>query len=132
LALLQPVTDLDLQGGFAAQAKNWTWPIRELLWISSFAFIVLVLWLPETSAQTILYKRARRIRRLTGDENYYSDSERKQADMSASAILFESLLRPFQLMLEPAVLYVNIYIALAYAIFYCEYHSLLVDAPTRC
>jgi DHA1 family multidrug resistance protein-like MFS transporter len=69
---------------------------------------------------------------LTGDENYYSDSERKQADMSASDILFESLLRPFQLMLEPAVLFVNIYIALAYAIFYCECPSLLSFAPTRC
>jgi DHA1 family multidrug resistance protein-like MFS transporter len=44
--------------------------------------------------------------------------------MSASDVLFESLLRPFQLMLEPAVLYINIYLALAYAIFYREHHTI--------
>ena len=46
-----------------------------------------------------------------------------QAKMSAYRVLFESLLRPFQLMLEPAILYVNTYIALAYAIFYREVSS---------
>ena len=45
--------------------------------------------------------------------------------MSAYDVLFESLLRPFQLMLEPAVLYINIYLALAYAIFYREHRRLL-------
>jgi DHA1 family multidrug resistance protein-like MFS transporter len=79
---------------------------------------VLVFWLPETSAQTILLKRARRLRALTGNKELHSESEIRQAEMKGSEVLFESLLRPFQLMLEPAVMYVNIYIALAYAIFY--------------
>jgi DHA1 family multidrug resistance protein-like MFS transporter len=43
-----------------------------------------------------------------------------QANMSAYVVAVESLLRLFQLMTEPVVLYVNVYLALAYAIFYRE------------
>ena len=88
---------------------------------------MLLFWLPETSAQTVLLKRARRLRLATGNPKLYSDSELRQADVSAYEVLTESLLRPFQLMLEPAVLYVNVYIALAYAIFYCELSVLRVS-----
>jgi MFS transporter, DHA1 family, multidrug resistance protein len=37
-------------------------------------------------------------------------SEIKQAEMTASAVAKEALLRPFQLMIEPAVLFLNLYI----------------------
>ncbi|PPQ87955.1 hypothetical protein CVT25_001140 [Psilocybe cyanescens] len=110
-------------GGFAAQNKNWRWPLFELLWMSSFTFLVLVFWLPETNAETILLKRARRLRALTGNPNIYSDSELKQAHMTGSDVVFETLLRPFQLMMEPAVFYVNVYLALAYAIFYLWFEA---------
>lgn len=38
-------------GGFAAQAKGWTWTIWILLWLSGFALVVLAFTMPETSAQ---------------------------------------------------------------------------------
>ncbi|PPQ86530.1 hypothetical protein CVT25_007181 [Psilocybe cyanescens] len=110
-------------GGFAAQNKNWKWPIYELSWIGAAAFIILMFWLPETNAETILLKRARRLRALTGNPNLYSESEVKQSQMKSSDVLFEALLRPFQLMIEPAVLYANIYLGLAYAIFYLWFEA---------
>ncbi|KAH9476585.1 Caffeine resistance protein 5 [Psilocybe cubensis] len=110
-------------GGFAAQNRNWTWPLWELFYIGVFAFIVLMLWLPETNAETILLKRARRLRKLTGNPNLFSESEIKQSQMKPSDVLFEALLRPFQLMIEPAVLYANVYLGLAYAIFYLWFEA---------
>lgn len=38
-------------GGFAAQAKGWTWTIWILLWLSGGALLILAFTMPETSAQ---------------------------------------------------------------------------------
>lgn len=38
-----------LVGGFAVQAKNWTWSIWELIWLNAVCFVILVFCLPETS-----------------------------------------------------------------------------------
>lgn len=97
-------------GGFAAAAKGWRWPLWELAWVSGFAAIFLALFLPETLPDTILLKRAQRLRKLTGNENLRSYSEIKQSEMTPSAVAREYLVRPFQLMMEPAVLCVNLYI----------------------
>jgi DHA1 family multidrug resistance protein-like MFS transporter len=107
-------------GGFAAEANGWKWPIWELLWLCGFTVIVLIFWFPETNAETILLRRARRIRKRTGIQNIFSESEIRQAHMETSEVLFESLWRPFQLMMEPVIFYVDIYIAIGYATFYCE------------
>ena len=60
-----PVIGL-LIGSFAAQHKGWQWPTWELLWLSGFALIVLMLLLPETSSANILYLRAHCLRKLAG------------------------------------------------------------------
>lgn len=96
-------------GGFAAEAESWRWPLWELAWISGVSAIVLPLFLPETSPPTILLKRARRLRKLTGNENLRSMSELQQATMSPSEVAKTYLVRPFQLMSEPAVFFVNLY-----------------------
>ncbi|GIJ90994.1 hypothetical protein Asppvi_009959 [Aspergillus pseudoviridinutans] len=64
-----------LVGGFAAPVKGWTWTIWELLWVSGFALVFLFFFLPETFAPNILSRRARRIRRITGDQRYASEPE---------------------------------------------------------
>ncbi|KAF5325000.1 hypothetical protein D9619_009780 [Psilocybe cf. subviscida] len=110
-------------GGFAAQAKGWKWPIWELLWLCGFTIIVLVFWFPETNAETILLRRARRIRKRTGIQNIFSESEIRQAHMHTSEVVFESLWRPFQLMTEPVIFYVDIYIAIGYATFYLWFEA---------
>lgn len=62
-------------GGFAAAAKGWTWTIWQLMWVSGFAFVLLFFGLPETFAPNILARRARRVRRITGNSQYMSESE---------------------------------------------------------
>lgn len=43
--------------------------------------------------------------------------------MTASAVAAEYLIRPFQLMLEPSVLFINCYVGLAYAVFYLWFEA---------
>jgi DHA1 family multidrug resistance protein-like MFS transporter len=57
-----------LVGGFAVEAKGWTWTIWELMWLSGFCLIFLFFCLPETSATNILHRRTKRLRKLTGDD----------------------------------------------------------------
>ena len=55
-----------LVGGFAAQAEGWTWTIWELMWLCGFSLILFIFFLPETSSSNILFRRTRRLRKLTG------------------------------------------------------------------
>jgi DHA1 family multidrug resistance protein-like MFS transporter len=64
-----------LVGGFAVQAKGWTWTIWELMWLSGFCFVFLFFLLPETNSTNILYRRTRRLRNMTGDERLTCEPE---------------------------------------------------------
>lgn len=55
-----------LVGGFAAQAEGWAWTIWELMWLCGFSLVLFIFFLPETSSSNILYRRTRRLRKLTG------------------------------------------------------------------
>ena len=49
---------------------------------------------PETAASNILLKRARRLRKATGNPNYKSQSEIDQANMSFKQVAVEALIKP--------------------------------------
>jgi MFS transporter, DHA1 family, multidrug resistance protein len=105
--------------GFSVPAKNWHWSLWEILWIAGPVFIIMMLFLPETSSSNILLRRAARLRKLTGNPNLKSQAEIDQSKLSVSAIAYESLFRPWQVMfLDPAVLFTNLYTALVYSIYY--------------
>jgi MFS transporter, DHA1 family, multidrug resistance protein len=62
-------------GGFAAQAHGWRITIWIVAWMGAFTLVVLFFLMPETSAATILYRRAKRLRGITGDDRWRSQSE---------------------------------------------------------
>ena len=111
-AVAGPVTG-PVAGGYAAQEENWRWPLYMLLFLSVFSFIVLSFSFAETSADNILLRRAQRLRKLTGNENLRSQSEIDQAEISLTKNVGQSLSRPFLLMTEPMVLFIDIYIAVS-------------------
>ena len=76
-----------LIGGFAASAKGWTWTIWPLLWVSGFTLVILFFLLPETYAPNILCRRARRIRRITGNPDYMSESEIELRQLEPKVVL---------------------------------------------
>lgn len=55
-------------GGWAAMFKGWTWTIWELMWLSGVAWVFLMFFFPETSANNLLVRRTKRLRKLTGNE----------------------------------------------------------------
>lgn len=113
-----------LVGGFAAEAKGWNWPIWELMWLSGFCLALLIVFLPETSSANILYRRARRLRKLTGNKNLKTEGELQSEQMTPGAIVTMSLIRPFQLaFLEPICFCLNMYIALIYGLLYIWFES---------
>ncbi|OJK00414.1 hypothetical protein ASPACDRAFT_28651 [Aspergillus aculeatus ATCC 16872] len=113
-----------LVGGFAAAAKGWTWTIWPLLWVSGFTLVVLFVALPETYAPNILSRRAARVRKITGNTDCVSESELELRSVSKKDLLFEALIRPFQLsFLEPIVFLLNLYISLIYGILYIWFEA---------
>ena len=111
-------------GGFADHAKGWRWTIWELLWLGGFTLIFLFFFFPETSSSNILYRRAKRVRQVTGEKRFKSQSEVEAESLTASDIATDLLVRPFTLNFqEPIVLLLNLYIGLIYALFYLWFES---------
>ncbi|KPI40070.1 Transporter mfs1 [Cyphellophora attinorum] len=108
-----------LIGGFAAMAKGWTWPMWEVVWIASPVLVLLLLFMPETSADKILLHRARRLRKLTGDPRLQSQGEINQRNLSGRQILFSALIRPVEITFkDPSIFFVNLYTGYFYGVFY--------------
>ncbi|KAI5477203.1 MFS transporter, DHA1 family, multidrug resistance protein [Pseudohyphozyma bogoriensis] len=111
-------------GGFAAQANGWRWPFYILLWISGFALIVLTLLLPETFDETILLRRAQRLRKLTGNPHLRSQSEIDAAEgQTLLQVAMHNFVMAFRMSVEPAIGFANVYIGLIYAIFYLWFEA---------
>lgn len=91
---------------FAVSARDdWRVAFWIQLGITALAFVTVFFLLPETSAQTLLLRRARRLRKLTGNKNLRSQSEIDQAGLNMRAKLGDALLKPFQIaLLDPAIL----------------------------
>lgn len=122
-ALCGPVLG-PLIGGFAVQHKNWQWAIWELLWLSGFALIMMILFLPETSSSNILYRRSRRLRQLTGRSDLKCEPELESEQMSLNEVAMMTLVRPFSLTFtEPVLFILNLYIALVYGLLYAWFES---------
>ena len=106
-------------GGFAAQARGWRWPLWEIVWLASGTLLVLLILMPETSASNILLRRAKRLRKLTGDSRLQSQSEIDQRNLQLSDVLVTALIRPMEIMLkDPAIFFVNLYTGFFYGVFY--------------
>lgn len=123
-----------LLGGFIVDWRDrlgyvdgWRWTIWELLWLSGLGLCILLVTLPETSGATILYYKAKRLRKITGNQELRSESEIMQQEMTGAEIAKTSLLFPFVLCFtEPIVFLLNLYIALVYGILYIFFEAFAV------
>ncbi|WWC72328.1 uncharacterized protein I206_106290 [Kwoniella pini CBS 10737] len=110
--------------GFAVEYKGWRWSFWEMLWLSGFTLALAIFFLPETSAGTILLRRAKRLRKLTGNDQLKSISEISSEQMTGAEVVKMTLVRPFSMTFtEPIVLAIDLYIGLIYAILYSYFES---------
>lgn len=110
-------------GGFTAPAKGWRWTIWVFTWLCALVLVILFLLLPETSAANILYKRAKRLRKATGDDRLKSQSEIDAAHHTLKDDLI-ILGRAFTLTFsEPIVFLTDLYTALLYGVLFTWFES---------
>ena len=96
--------------------------------ISGSIYALFFCLVPETSAPTILYYRAKRLRQITGDESLRSEEEVKQRDNSLSSRLWFSLIKPWEINLkDPALLFTTFYFGLLYGILYSFFEASTPD-----
>ncbi|KAH8751972.1 major facilitator superfamily transporter [Diaporthe sp. PMI_573] len=108
-----------LLSGYAVPIMGWRWSLLEVIWAASPMFLAMFFFLPETSAPNILLRRARRLRRLTGNDRFMSQSEIDQRNLKTSAVLADALIKPLEITIkDPAILFVQIYTAIIYGIYY--------------
>jgi hypothetical protein len=89
------------------------------LGITGFGLLTIFFGLPETSAPNILLRRARRLRKLTGNDKLRSQSEISAAGLSLSAVLKDAMIKPFEISIkDPAVMFSHLLIAFVYATYY--------------
>lgn len=113
-AVLGPVAAPTI-GGYSAMYLGWRWPLWILFFINCFSWIVLFFLLPETFHANILYKRAARLRTLTGRKDIKSHGQREQESVSVPQLMKNSLTRPILLLTDPAPAFLSIYLGLCYA-----------------
>ncbi|KAI9670479.1 MAG: hypothetical protein M1817_004346 [Caeruleum heppii] len=102
-------------GGFVTQDLGWRWT-NWLVLIFAGVALAFVAFIPETYSPTILRKKARRIRKKTGEDFWWSRYDQK---MKLWPLLRVNLSRPFVMSVtEPICVFWELYIATVYAILY--------------
>lgn len=107
----------------AITTLGWRFSIWEIL-LASAPVMLMLLLLPETSTPTILYYRAARLRDATKNQGIRSMSEIHQGQTDFRTTVIESLLIPMKItLLDPAMLFTNVYMMLIYGIYYSFFEA---------
>lgn len=108
-----------LLSGFSVPIMGWRWSLLEIIWAAAPVFVVMLLFLPETSTPTLLLRRAQRLRKATGNERFMSQSEIDSQKLDKRAVIIDALIKPLEITIkDPAILFVQIYTAIIYGIYY--------------
>lgn len=113
---LGPVMGPIFGGLLGDYTSTWRWVYYALLIIAGFFYVVFVAVVPETHHTTILKRRAKKLRKDTGDESYRALVELQVRSVSEIAKI--SFLRPFLLLAELIVFLITIYMSVVYGLLY--------------
>jgi DHA1 family multidrug resistance protein-like MFS transporter len=106
--------------GYAVDT-NWRWPLYEAVIMAGIVLVFLP-FLPETSPQTILLNRAKRLRKATSNNAYKAPSELKP--LAFGKMLHEALNKPLEITVkDPAILYACVYGSIVYATYYSFFEA---------
>lgn len=113
--LLGPVIG-PVVGGFLSAALGWRWTFWLVAILGGTAAIGTLIFMRETHPNTLLERKAARIRRETGNPAIRSKYDK---GLKGRQVLIASLIRPTQLLIfSPVVLIMSIYVALVFGLLY--------------
>lgn len=82
-------------------------------------FLLFFFFLPETQPTTILLHRATRLRAASGNANIRTQTEIDREGTKFTTIFIDAIVKPIEICIkDPAILFVNLYTALTYGIYY--------------
>ncbi|KAI0829409.1 MFS general substrate transporter [Trametes gibbosa] len=111
-----------LIGGFIVQNTDWRWCYRILLIWQFAQTISLFLVVPETYMPVILKRKAKRLRKSTGDEKWYAPIERQEYKLVR--MILNSCRTPFELLIyDRMALLLDIWSALLLGILYLAFQA---------
>ncbi|KAJ7782471.1 MFS general substrate transporter [Mycena maculata] len=111
-----------LIGGFINQNLYWRWTYRIII-IWTFAELVAIfLFIPESYAPVLLQRKARRLRKDTGDQTYWAPLDRRDTSFGRSLLL--SCYVPFKLLIfDRMALLLDTWTALLLGILYLMFQA---------
>ncbi|KAK7937278.1 uncharacterized protein PG986_014146 [Apiospora aurea] len=110
-------------GGYLAPAMGWRWTIWVFTWMCVAVLLTMFFLFPETSSANILYQRAKRLRKTTGNDRLKSQSEVDAAHHTPKDTLV-MLGHAFTLTFgEPVILLVDLYAGLLYGVLFLWFES---------
>ncbi|CAK7897387.1 multidrug resistance protein 1 [[Candida] anglica] len=108
-----------LIGSVFVQLVGWRWTFWFMAILSGVSFLSLSFFLPESSSATLLYRKAKRLRALTNNENIVSEGEISNMNVTPRELLVNTLWRPIEIsFFEPIVFFINLYIGMVYSVTY--------------
>lgn len=113
---LGPVMGPIFGGLLCDYADTWRWVYWTFLIIAGFMYVIFIAIVPETHGPTLLNKRAKKLRKLTGDETFLSIAELKPRTLKE--VVNQSLVRPFLLLSELIVFLITMYMTVIYGLLY--------------
>ncbi|OQE35230.1 hypothetical protein PENCOP_c014G04352 [Penicillium coprophilum] len=117
---------------FSIAKKGWRWAMWEMLWMSAPILVLMIVCLPETSADNILLRRAQRLRKVTGNSKFLSRSEVAHESQPFHKMVLHYMTKPVEIMMkDPAVLFANVYTSLVYGIYYSFFEAFPLVYPIK-
>lgn len=106
-----------LVGGYVSDAAGWRWLYWSQVFAAGLAFSLITLTVPETYAPTILARRARNLRKNSGDSCHVTVEELDVRSFAQRLRL--TLIRPFKLLFgELIVFLVSAYVSVIFGLLY--------------
>jgi len=109
-------------GFIATSGINFRWVFWVLCLFAGVCCILIVLTLPETYAPVLLARKAEKMRKETGDDRFYAQTEKIKLTAWERA---ESILgRPFKILfLEPMLMAITLYLSFVYGCIYLLFEA---------
>ncbi|KAF7792538.1 hypothetical protein EIP86_003579 [Pleurotus ostreatoroseus] len=101
---------------------SWRWTYWVLTLFAGFCLALVVLTLPETYTPALLVKRAKKLRKTTGDQRWWAPLE--QSKLSFGQRVESTIARPFKIFfLEPMLIAVTLYMSFVYGCIYLLFEA---------
>ncbi|KAJ7162170.1 major facilitator superfamily domain-containing protein [Mycena filopes] len=111
-----------LIGGFINQHLDWRWTYRILIIWTSAEMLAIFLFVPESYAPVLLKRKAKKLRKETGDQTYWAPLDRRDTSLTRSLLL--SCYVPFKLLIfERMALLLDTWNALLLGILYLMFQA---------